>query len=120
MTSVEMKKVMKPIVKQCLREMLLEEGLLSNLIGEVLRGQQRTSINESMRREPPEEKPKSKTTTQDERKKLIDKIGKGAYENIFEGVSPMTTTGDPEAEGDSGIDLSMLSTVPGLKRINRG
>ena len=38
MTKSEMKKIMKPLVKECLQEMLLEEGLLSNLISEVNKG----------------------------------------------------------------------------------
>mgnify|MGYP003345038245 CR=1 FL=1 len=46
MTKSEMKKIMKPLVKECLQEMLLQEGLLSNLISEVMKGQQRSVVTE--------------------------------------------------------------------------
>ena len=34
----ELKKVLKPLVKQCINEVLLEEGLLSTVIAEVMKG----------------------------------------------------------------------------------
>ena len=121
MTNSEMKMVMKPLVKQCLQEMLLEEGLLSKLIGEVMKGQNSSTILEAKANKKivniiPEQKPKN--TSLNERKKLADKIGIGAYENIFEGVTPITSDeygmAGNEDDGDPGIDLSMLSRV-GLK-----
>lgn len=119
MTKTEMKKLIKPIVKDCIKEMLLEEGLLSNLISEVMKGQQKSTIfAESIQ---PQRQPKlvnapdNKKTVNDARKMLADAIGKGAYENIFEGTTPAP---DPQMfsgdEGDPGIDLSMLSNIPGL------
>ena len=38
MKKSDLKKLIKPIVKECIAEMLLEEGMLSSLISEVLQG----------------------------------------------------------------------------------
>ena len=32
------KKILKPLIKQCIREVVLEEGLLSNIVSEVVQG----------------------------------------------------------------------------------
>ena len=116
MDSKEMKKLIKPLVKQCLQEMLLEEGLLSNLISEVNKGNKQ-SFSESARREPVFTAPKvAKPQINEVRKKLADSIGKGAYGNVFEGLEPAPS---PDSMGgddsDPGMDLSMLNNIPGLK-----
>ena len=38
MKKSQLKHVIKPIVKQCLNELLIEQGLLSNIISEVVKG----------------------------------------------------------------------------------
>ena len=38
MNKNDLKKTIKPLVKECIHEVLLEEGLLSNLISEVVKG----------------------------------------------------------------------------------
>ena len=47
MKKSQLKHVIKPIVKQCLNELLIEQGLLSSIISEVVKGiqplQQETS-----------------------------------------------------------------------------
>jgi hypothetical protein len=118
MTKSEMKKLMKPLVKECLQEMLLEEGLLSSLINEVNKGNKQI-YSESTRRDPEPtsvKKPQAKPQINEVRRKLADSIGNGAYAGIFEGMepapSPNNLGGD---EGDAGMDLSMLNNIPGLK-----
>jgi len=121
MTKSEMKKIMKPLVKECLQEMLLEEGLLSNLISEVNKGN-KTTFSESSRRDPtplrPREqvKPQAKPQINEVRKKLADSIGNGAYANVFEGIEPAPSPSNLGGDnGDPGLDLSVLSSIPGLK-----
>ena len=36
----DLKKLIKPLVKECIHEVLLEEGLLSNVVAEVAKGMQ--------------------------------------------------------------------------------
>ena len=122
MTKSEMKKIMKPLVKECLQEMLLEEGLLSSLINEVNKGNKQI-YSESTRRDPeiasPKkqlQQPQSKPQINEVRKKLADSIGKGAYASVFEGLDPTPSPGNLSVDdGDPGMDLSILSNIPGLK-----
>jgi hypothetical protein len=121
MTKSEMKKLMKPLVKECLQEMLLEEGLLSNLVSEVMKGQQRSVVTENkmpiQKQVLPAPKPiQKKTQVNEVRRKLADSIGNGAYASVFEGLEPAPSPGDLGVDdGDPGMDLSMLSNIPGLK-----
>lgn len=126
MTKSEMKKIMKPLVKECLQEMLLEEGLLSNLISEVNKGN-KTTFSESSRRDPtplrPREqvKPQAKPQINEVRRKLADSIGNGAYANVFEGIEPAPSPSNLGGDnGDPGLDLSVLSNIPGLKGFKWG
>ena len=38
MNKNELRKVLKPLIKQAVREVILEEGLLSNIVAEVAKG----------------------------------------------------------------------------------
>ena len=40
MNKSDLKKLIKPLVKECINEVLIEEGLLSNVVAEVTRGMQ--------------------------------------------------------------------------------
>ena len=40
MKKTELKQLIKPLVKECIHEVLLEEGLLSNVVSEVAKGMQ--------------------------------------------------------------------------------
>ena len=120
MTKSEMKKIMKPLVKECLQEMLLEEGLLSNLVSEVMKGHQKSVVSESkvatQKQAVAPIKSQAKPQINEIRKKLADSIGKGAYSNVFEGIEPAPSPGELGVDdGDPGLDLSMLSNIPGLK-----
>ena len=122
MTKSEMKKLMKPLVKECLQEMLLEEGLLSSLINEVNKGNKHI-YSESTRRDPEitsvkkqTQQTQSKPQINEVRKKLADSIGKGAYASVFEGLEPAPSPGNLSVDdGDPGMDLSILNNIPGLK-----
>lgn len=123
MNKNELKKVLKPLVKQCINEVLLEEGLLSTVIAEVMKGTASTRIVETKE---PKQKPQVDNTAVQEakrkrlleqKKKLLDSIGTDAYNgvNVFEGTTP-TRAGQPQAQGplsdmapsDPGVDISSL------------
>ena len=44
MKKSDLKKVIKPLVKECIHEVLLEEGLLSNIVSEVAIGMSTTPL----------------------------------------------------------------------------
>ena len=47
MKKADLKQLIKPLVKECIHEVLLEEGLLSNVVAEVAKGMQGNLIVES-------------------------------------------------------------------------
>jgi len=122
----DLKRLIKPLVKECIHEVLIEEGLLSNVVSEVAKGMQQSVIvesppdttnalfNENLQRS--RQADNSRTKMNEHRQKLMDAIGSEAYGgvNLFEGTEPMTHSeprkgqvdlGDP---GDSGVDISSL------------
>ena len=115
----DLKNLIKPIVKECIQEVLLEEGLLSNVVSEVAKGLQvQATITEHVESAPsrPAPKPRPRDYNND-RKKLLDAIGKDAYNGVdlFEGTTPAPVQteqragsvdlGDPN---DSGVDISSI------------
>ena len=120
MNKNELKKILKPLIKECIKEVIFEQdGALSHIIKEVaggLRGKQQ--ITETKIRPP---KPRKNNTQQlkQRKKKLLDAIGKDAYGgvNIFEGTtpapaaSPQGQANGPLADvapNDPGVDISGL------------
>jgi hypothetical protein len=119
MKKSDLKRLIKPVVKECIHEVLLEEGLLSNVVAEVARGMQGNLVvesapvrsNSSVARKSSE----TKTKLHEHRKQLMDSIGKEAYNgvNLFEGLEPapqepkkgQTDLGHPS---DAGVDISSI------------
>jgi hypothetical protein len=118
MKKSDLKKLIKPIVKECIHETLIEEGLLSNIVSEVAVGlntQNPIVENRNVTTKSPRKKVDSATQT----KKLMDSIGKDAYNgvNLFEGTDAMTQYEAAEPRGgtidlgnpaDSGVDIGSL------------
>jgi hypothetical protein len=132
MKKSDLKELIKPIVKECIHEALIEEGLLSNIVSEVAKGMQGSLVVESTQstksseealfNEHTQMKRKTEDTQKklkEHRQKLMDSIGADAYGgvNLFEGTSPISSheaseakpgsvdLGDPR---DSGVDISSL------------
>ena len=127
----ELKRLIKPVVKECIHEVLLESGLLTNIVSEVAQGMNQNVIVETKQKrsdalfnEDLQMKRQVKKTNEklkQHRKKLMDSIGSDAYNgvNLFEGTEPLSNReatsegpkpgavdlGDP---GDSGVDITSL------------
>tara|TARA_R100000995_G_scaffold80987_1_gene53376 strand:- start:815 stop:1246 length:432 start_codon:yes stop_codon:yes gene_type:complete len=127
----ELKKLIKPVVKECIHEVLLESGLLTNIVSEVAQGMSQNVIVETKQKtsdalfneDQQIKKQVQKTNEQlkQHRKKLMDSIGADAYNgvNLFEGTDPLSnreaTSSGPQAgsvdlgdPSDSGVDISSL------------
>jgi len=140
MKKADLKELIKPVVKECIHEVLLEEGLLSNIVAEVARGMQGNLVVESKTTKPAGRpkglfdedtrmKDQAETTSKklkEHRQKLMDSIGQDAYGgvNLFEGTEPMTGYDVSEARPgsvdmghptDSGVDIGAL--VGGASKI---
>jgi|TARA_R110000824_G_scaffold312456_5_gene499537 hypothetical protein len=121
MKKSDLKQLIKPVVKECIQEVLLEEGLLSNVVSEVVKGMQGTLVENTTKqartREPDltARSNETKQKMQEHRKRMMGAIDKDAYNgvNLFEGTAPIAETqqtgqADLGSPGDSGVDISSL------------
>ena len=145
MKKSELKKLIKPIVEECVKDALLTSGLLTSVISEVIAGVQKGMITESTassqtRVEPSfqQDQPSEPNDKQDlkNKKKLLDAIGSSAYNNVdlFEGTTPIKKAGTPSSKSggytpfegvdpsDPGVDISSLTRGAGKnwKRLAEG
>ena len=125
----DIKRMLKPLIKECVKEMILEEGLLTNIVSEVAAGMQGNLVTETRQPQPKREhivdenqniKRKSNEARQklkEHRQRLMDSIGKDSYGgvDIFEGVEPMRQQSAPTAgavdlgdPSDSGVSLDSI------------
>ena len=121
--------MLKPLIKECVKEMILEEGLLTNIVSEVAAGMQGNLVTETRQPQPKRErivdenqniKRKSNEARQklkEHRQRLMDSIGKDAYGgvDIFEGVEPTRQQAAPRAgavdlgdPNDAGVNLDSI------------
>ena len=124
MKKTDLKKAIKPLVKECIHEILLEEGLLSNIVSEVATGLQ-TNLVVEQKQNTTEQLFKQNTVAQEsqmeklkeQKRRMLNAIGTEAYNGVdlFEGTTPTPTQQknaagsiDLGAPGDSGVDISSL------------
>jgi len=137
MKKADLKQLIRPLVKECIHEVLIEEGMLSNIVSEVAQGMRTSTIVEAApapaRPTPSQasnkEAAQMKATRQkmnERRQELMDSIGRDAYNgvNLFEGTNPMTPAESKEVKPgsvdlgntrDPGVDISSL--VGGASRM---
>ena len=115
MDKVALKNTIKPIIKECIREVLMEIGAESIL------SESRTPIVETKKAAPqqrvqPQQLPEKVTEF---KKKMLEQIGKSGYTNKrfdpFAGTTPLTeaqasgtSTSPILDENDPGVDVSSL------------
>jgi len=117
MNKADLKKVIKPLVKECIHEVLLEEGLLSNVVAEVAKGLQGNTIVETHQPRPEAQQMKQSNRQMKEYKEnLMNSIGQDAYNgvNLFEGTQPLNQAKPSQGQADlgnpqdAGVDISSL------------
>jgi len=131
MKKSDLKQLIKPLVKECIHEVLLEEGLLSNIISEVVKGTQGNLVVETRRGQPEQmfnenmqmkrKTDESRQQLKEHRRKLLDAVGKEAYNgvNLFEDTTPIKQGGNPtgapeipsvlgDDPADAGVDISSI------------
>lgn len=134
MKKQELQKILKPLIKECIKEIIFEEGVLSNLIKEVALGiGSQQTIVETKVQEPEHDFSRQRIELQEEaqramadkRKKLEESLG-GGFAGIFENVEPISQAGSPGqkssngalsnyAPNDAGVDISGLMALGGGK-----
>ena len=123
----ELKKLIKPIVRECVQETILNEGLLSNIVSEVAQGLGNQTIVEHKEKVVPRlsnENSVVKEQIKEYRKQLLDEVGKDAFNGVdlFEGTRPaapqmneMQTAGalSSQSPEDAGVDISGIMALGG-------
>jgi hypothetical protein len=119
MNKNDLKKILKPLIKECIKEVLFEEeGTLSHVIKEVAVGMStKQQITETKFKPKPSPSKQNNAQMKQRKKQLLDAIGKDAYNGIdlFEGTTaaPAPTSGGQGplsgVDGnDAGVDISNL------------
>jgi len=129
MKKSDLKQLIKPLVKECIHEVLIEEGLLSNVVAEVAKGMQGNLVVEAQQKPPrklfnEDQKMQrhaddSRQKLREHRRKLMDSIGNDAYNGVdlFENTAPMSRREASSPKGgsvdlgnpdDGGVDISSL------------
>ena len=126
MKKSELKKILKPLVTECIKEVIFEEGILSGIITEVARGMSVETSAAAPKTDPVTERmqrnafdSERSTALREQKRKLMSAIGSEAYNgvNLFEGTTPGTgpSTASQQASpmahqpaGDPGVDISNL------------
>jgi len=120
----ELKEIIKPMVAECIKESLLEGGILSSVISEVVKGMNMQLMVEQDIPPPTppqiqEKKEIPNKQLQETKRKMLDAIGKESYNgvNLFEGTSPapqQRSSPNPHSAlkdtdpNDAGVDISGL------------
>jgi len=129
MKKSELKKILKPLVHECIKESLLEDGLISGIIAEVVKGMATPQplveavapkvdpVKERMRRNAFTSE--QSTKLKEHKNKLMSAIGGNSYNGVdlFEGTTPGASQASPQQQaspmagqnpGDPGVDITSL------------
>jgi len=122
MKKSQLKRVIKPIVEECINEVLLEKGLLSSIISEVVKGiqplqqspmQQRPVMQENklMQQQRLELQEQKYEMMKAQKRKLLDAAGFGV--DVFSGTEPIEEAADP-SNGQAGALSGVSPSDPGV------
>ena len=118
------KSELKNIIKECVREVIFEEGVLSSIVTEVAQGLGTAQViqeTSSVRQRKPQSQPKASVKQQ-----VLNAVGKNSYDDIknrfsnpglFEGTKPIVES-KSQAGALSGVDPNDpgvdISRIPGF------
>lgn len=137
MNKNELKKILKPLIKECIKEVIFEDGTLSTIISEVVKGtsgqivehkQENTYRTLETNEEATRRLQEKKMQAQNRRKALLDAIGRDSYNGVdlFEGTTPVSPPrnsstapqGSKPLDGvdprDPGVDISAFGMSSGI------
>ena len=129
----KLKAILKPVVKECIREAIFEEGVLSTLVAEIVVGMGTNTIVESRPEKPVVKRDDTaiRQAIQENKNKMLSAIAESSYANlggvnIFEGTEPLSRGGNPNGGSstsplanvdpkDKGVDIDSLVGLFGSK-----
>jgi hypothetical protein len=121
----QLKTLFKPIIKECIKELILEEGVLSSMISEVHKAKIPSSNAATTEAVIQAAKPKvdNKAKIDEAKRKIYAALGSDNYSHIFENIEPLSNyeagqstspAHDPlsgKDPSDPGVDIS---GIPGM------
>ena len=128
MNKRELAQILRPLIKECIKEVIFEEGVLSQMITEVVVGLKDTeTLVESRKPQVAETRSnniadRESKKLQETKRKMLNAIGSDAYSGVdlFEGTTPLSSGGTPNASpgpssplsgvdpSDRGVDITKL------------
>lgn len=129
MNKKELSKILKPLIKECVKEVIFEDGTLSTIISEVMKGTSTQQVVYEQKK--PQRLESNQEAAQrrqqmltEQKKKMLDAIGREAFNGVdlFEGTTPAATpagrtsapAGAKALDGvnpqDPGVDISSFGT----------
>lgn len=134
MNQADLKKTLKPLIKQCIKEVMFEDGTLSGIITEIVKGlgaPQMVVENKQAEQPQPEapslreqerqimveqQRAEHRAAMEDQRRGLTETIsGRLNGVNVFEGVNPIGKAGAP-----SGAPSAPSSPLDGVDPMDPG
>ena len=125
MKKEDLKKILKPLIKECIKEVMFEQGTLSTIVSEVVKGLGNPVISETRfssnprpikRTETDQEAKERREKAMAKRKQMLEAIGKDSYNGVdlFEGTTPTQAPTKEAGKGalsgvdpmDPGVDIS--------------
>jgi hypothetical protein len=112
----EFKKILKPLIEQTVKEVLLQEGVLSKIVSEVATGLQAPLVENKTQ---PNDARLSEEQYERQRQQRIKKLNESTKlknVNVFEGVQhiPETNQAGPlagVAPTDAGVDITAIQAI---------
>jgi hypothetical protein len=132
MKKEQLQKILKPLIKECIKEVIFEEGVLSNIIKEVAVGigSQQTIVesvqepSQDFSRQRVELQEEARAAMQEKKRRLEESMG-GGFSGIFDSTEPLSSGGSVQKEGsaqsplsayapnDAGVDINGLMNIAG-------
>lgn len=132
MKKQQLQKILKPLIKECIKEVIFEEGVLSGLIKEVAvgLGSQQTIVEstpaaaQDFSRQRVELQAEARAAMEEKKRKLEESLG-GGFSGIFDNTEPLSSGGTVAREGspqsplssyspnDPGVDISAIMNLGG-------
>jgi|TARA_Y100000310_G_scaffold290732_1_gene318157 hypothetical protein len=125
MKKSELKQILRPLIKECIKEVIFEEGVLSNIVSEVALGLGGNTLVESQQHitqvaEQPEQRRHeaeiARQKIQETKKRMLDAIGNDSYNGVdlFEGTAAASQEADQTSALagvdpiDAGVDINQI------------
>ena len=116
MKTNEFKKILKPLIEKTVREVLLQEGVLSRIVSEVAKGLNQPVLESKSRTRNDQDEQEQRALYEEQKKERIKKLNESTGLGVFEGVQdiPQSYSKSPLAgvrPGDSWVDISAIQKL---------